>query len=88
MQNKVPILEGSGLVGTAAARSFVRAGWPVVAASWGHPELLKDANIEFVPMDLQDKEACAAACRKLKRVTRVGYTGVHELPGLVAGWSD
>ena len=78
----------SGLVGTAAAISFARAGWPVVAASRRRPELLDDANIEFVPIDLQDKEACALACRKLKGVTHVVYTAVYELPGLVAGWSN
>ena len=88
MQKKVLIVGASGLVGTAAAISFARAGWPVVAASRRCPELLDDANIEFVPMDLQDKEACAAACRKLKGVTHVVYTAVYELPGLVAGWSD
>ena len=66
MQKKVLIVGASGLVGTAAAISFARAGWPVIAASRRFPDLLNDANIEFIPMDLQDKEACAAACRKLK----------------------
>jgi nucleoside-diphosphate-sugar epimerase len=88
MQNKVLIVGASGLVGTAAAISFARAGWPVVAASRRRPELLNDANIEFVPMDLQDKEACAVACRKLQGITHVVYTAVYELPGLVDGWSD
>ena len=60
MQNKVLIVGASGLVGTAAAISFARAGWPVVAASRRFPELLNDANIEFVPLDLQDKEAAVS----------------------------
>ena len=88
MQKKVLVVGASGLVGTAAAISFARAGWQVVAASRRRPELLDDANIEFVPIDLQDQEACAAACQKLKGVTHVVYTAVYELPGLVAGWSD
>jgi nucleoside-diphosphate-sugar epimerase len=88
MQNKVLIVGASGLVGTAAAISFARAGWPVVAASRRRPELLNDANIEFVPMDLQDKEACAGACGKLQGITHLVYTAVYELPGLVDGWSD
>ena len=88
MQNKVLIVGASGLVGTAAAISFARAGWPVVAASRRRPELLNDSDIEFVPMDLQDKEACAGVCSKLQGITHVVYTAVYELPGLVDGWSD
>jgi nucleoside-diphosphate-sugar epimerase len=88
MQNKVLIVGASGLVGTAAAISFARAGWPVFAASRRRPELLNGADIEFVPMDLQDKEACAGVCRKLQGITHVVYTAVYELPGLVDGWSD
>ena len=88
MQNKVLIVGASGLVGTAAAISFARAGWPVVAASRRPPQLLNDANIEFVSMDLRDREACAEACRELTGITHIVYTAVYELPGLVAGWSD
>ena len=39
-------------------------------------------------MDLQDRDACAAACAKLRGITHVVYTAVYELPGLVDGWSD
>ena len=88
MQNKVLVVGASGLVGTAAAISFARAGWPVVAASRRYPQLLDDANIEFVAMDLQDKEACAEICQKLTGITHVVYTAVYELPGLVDGWSN
>lgn len=88
MQNKVLIVGASGLVGTAAAISFARAGWPVVAASRRPPQLLNDGNIEFVSMDLRDREACAEACRELTGITHIVYTAVYELPGLVAGWSD
>ena len=88
MQNKVLVVGASGLVSTAAATSFARAGWHVVAASRRYPELLDDANIDFVSMDLQDKESCAKICQKLTGVTHVVYTAVYELPGLVDGWSD
>ena len=88
MQHKVLIVGASGLVGTAAAISFAREGWQVIAASRRRPELLNHANIEFVAMDLQDKDACADACRKFQGITHVVYTAVFELPGLVNGWSD
>ena len=58
MQHKVLIVGASGLMGTAAAISFAREGWQVIAASRRRPELLNHANIEFVVMDLQDKDAC------------------------------
>ena len=88
MQKKVLIVGASGLVGTAAAISFARAGWPVIAASRRFPDLLNDANIEFVSMDLRDREACAEACRELSGITHIVYAAVYELPGLIAGWSD
>ena len=88
MQNKVLIVGASGLVGTAAAISFARKGWQVIAASRRRPELLDHANIDFAVMDLQDRDACASACAKLRGITHVVYTAFYELPGLVDGWSD
>ena len=88
MGQTVLVVGASGLVGTAACLSFARAGWRVIAASRRRPELLDHANINFLPLDLQDPNACAAACSELDAVTHVVYTAVYELPGLVAGWSD
>ena len=88
MPKKVLIVGASGLVGTAAANSFARAGWQVVAASRRRPDLLTHENIKFLALDLQDVDACAAACRDLNGITHIVYTAVYELPGLVNGWSD
>ena len=88
MPKKVLIVGASGLVGTAAANSFARAGWQVIAASRRRPDLLIHENIEFLALDLQDADACIQACRTLKGVTHIVYTAVYELPGLVEGWAD
>ena len=88
MQNKVLIAGASGLVGTAAAISFAREGWQVIAASRRPPELLDDPNIHHVALDLQDPAACAEVCAQLNGVSHLVYTAVFELPGLVNGWSD
>jgi nucleoside-diphosphate-sugar epimerase len=84
----VLIVGASGLVGTAAAIAFLDAGWDVVAASRRRPELLEGRRYRHLPLDLQDAAACRAAAVGLCDVTHVVYTAVHELPGLVKGWSD
>ena len=51
-------------------------------------DLLTHENIKFLALDLQDVDACAAACRDLNGITHIVYTAVYELPGLVNGWAD
>ena len=82
------IIGASGLVGTAAARSFAEAGWRVVTVSRRSPELLADLALEHLTLDLGDAAGCRAATRDLGSVTHVVYAAVHELPGLMPGWSD
>jgi nucleoside-diphosphate-sugar epimerase len=84
----VLIVGASGLVGTAAARAFAAAGWPVITASRRPPELLTRLGLAHLPLDLTDAAACRDAAGGLRDVTHVVYAAVHELPGLVAGWSD
>lgn len=87
----VLIVGASGLVGTAAANSFLAAGWRVIAASRRFPDLIDVAPghaFEHIRLDLQDANACRQACAKLGDVTHLVYTAVYELPGLVQGWSD
>jgi len=83
----VLIVGASGLVGTAAARSFQAKGWEVITASRRKPGLLSD-GLQHVSLDLKDREQCRSAVAKLKAVTHVVYTAVYEKPGLIEGWFD
>ncbi|MDH3642123.1 MAG: NAD-dependent epimerase/dehydratase family protein [Gammaproteobacteria bacterium] len=84
----VLVVGASGLVGTAAAHAFLDAGWRVIASSRRRPELLEGREYEFLPLDLQDRDACGDAASRLREVSHVVYTAVYELPGLIEGWSD
>ena len=84
----VLIVGASGLVGTAAARAFAEAGWSILTASRRSPELLHDLETVHLALDLKDAVACRDAASKLQNVTHVVYAAVHELPGLMPGWSD
>ena len=85
--SKVFIVGASGLVGTAAANSFINAGWEVVATSRRAPQFI-EGNYQHLPLDLTDTQACANALSTIKDISHVVYSAVFELPGLVAGWSD
>lgn len=84
----VLVVGASGLVGTAAARAFAGAGWRVITLSRRPPELLTDLALEHLAVDLRDAAACRTAAEGLRAVTHVVYAAVHELPGLMPGWSD
>ena len=87
--NRTALIVGaSGLVGTAAARAFAEAGWRTITLSRRTPELLADLGLEHVSLDLSDRAACRQAAAGLKEVTHLVYAAVHELPGLMPGWSD
>ena len=88
MTGTVLIAGASGLVGTAAAVEFAKAGWQVIALSRRVPELLEGLSIRHLALDLTDEAACRDAARTLGDVTHVVYTAVYELPGLMAGWAD
>ena len=87
MQNRhVLIVGASGLVGSAAANSFIAAGWQVTTASRRAPEWVT-GEYQHVTLDLTSESDCGAVAR-LGNITHLVYTSVYELPGLVAGWSD
>jgi nucleoside-diphosphate-sugar epimerase len=84
----VLIVGASGLVGTAAAKSFLDQGWQVITASRRSPELLAGRDFRHISLDLQDADACRQSVKGLRDVTHVVYTAVYELPGLIQGWAD
>jgi nucleoside-diphosphate-sugar epimerase len=87
-QPTVLVVGASGLVGTAAARSFAEDGWQVVTTSRRQPELLADLRLSHIALNLTDANACRDAARELRGVTHVVFAAVSEVPGLLPGWSD
>ena len=88
MSNKVLVTGASGLIGIAAIEKFLSAGWEVIGVSRRKPELFSGREIEFLSVDLRDREAARAAFEPLTGITHVAYTALHEKPELVAGWSS
>src|SRR5438445_6437219 len=85
---KVLITGASGLLGVAAIERFLDAGWDVVGVSRRKPELPSGRNIDFLSVDLRDREKARAAFEPLNDITHIAYTALHEKPELVAGWSS
>jgi nucleoside-diphosphate-sugar epimerase len=93
VRGEVLVVGASGLVGTAAANSFGRGGWPVTAVSRRRPETESTQNaggagFRHLPLDLRDRSACAAAVAALPAVSHLVYAASYEQPGLVSGWAD
>lgn len=88
MPGKVLITGASGLLGTAAAESFLDAGWEVIGVSRRKPELPSGREITSISVDLRDAEASRAAFEPLTGVTHIAYAAIYEKADLVAGWSS
>jgi nucleoside-diphosphate-sugar epimerase len=88
MAGTVLVAGASGLVGTACVDAFLDDGWDVVAVSRRTPEVFSDQPFRHLSLDLRDTASCRAAAADLGAVTHVVYTAVHELPGLVPGWTQ
>src|SRR5437899_10735442 len=86
--NKVLVTGASGLLGVAAVERFLCAGWEVVGVSRRKPELPSGRDVEFLSVDLRDKEKARFAFAPLTDITHIAYTAIHEKPDLVAGWSS
>ena len=85
----VLVFGASGLVGTAAASSFSRAGWRVITCSRRRATLLTQENHKHLQLDITDRARCLEVLTGLDEdVSHVVYAAVQELPGLIPGWSD
>lgn len=67
---------------------FLSAGWEVIGVSRRMPALPSGRKIEFLSVDLRDKGASRVAFGRLKDITHIAYTAIHEKTDLVAGWSS
>ena len=85
---KVVVAGSSGVVGQAAVKTFVAAGWDVIAVSRRAPDIAPSAQWQHLALDLLDTDACKHAAQAMSGVTHVVYAALHEKPGLVAGWRD
>ena len=90
MPEHVLIVGASGLVGSAAANSFLNSGWQVTTTSRRAPEWVDSSagRHQHVALDLTDADACRGFTEQCGDITHVVYAAVFELPGLIAGWSD
>ena len=84
----VLVAGASGLVGTAALERFLAGGADAIALSRRRPEIDSERPFRHLELDLRDADACREAAGSLREVTHVVLSAVHELPGLVAGWTD
>ncbi|WP_228001449.1 NAD-dependent epimerase/dehydratase family protein [Nocardia australiensis] len=87
-KNKVLVTGASGLLGVAAVEKFLDAGWDVIGVSRRRPKLPSGRDIQFLPVDLRDRQASHAAFRQLTDVTHIAYTAIYEKHELVQGWSS
>ena len=87
-KKKVLVTGASGLLGVAAVEKFLSAGWDVIGVSRRKPELPSGRNVQFLSVDLRDKDAARAAFEPLTDITHIAYTAIYEKPELVAGWSS
>lgn len=88
MRNTVVIAGASGVVGNAALDHYLEQGWDVVALSRRKPHTQSPRTFQHIPLDLRDAAACREALGGLRGISQLVYAALHELPGLVPGWSE
>ena len=84
-QRKVVVLGVTGLVGFAAAKRFGQDPlWDVVGGARRTPRPLD--GVEYLHVDLQDRDGTATTLGQLTDVTHLVYTALFEKDDVVAGW--
>ena len=88
MATKTVLVTGAtGLVGHAAMQHFAsEPGTRVIAVSRRQPG--ETFGARFLPVDLRDRDGCAAIFGAMPEVTHVVYAALYEKEGLVAGWRE
>lgn len=80
----VLIAGATGVIGSAAARRFVDAGWQVTALSRRDPNL--GPAVRHAAVDLTDAQSCRQLVASLPPVSHLVYAAVFEEDDLVSGW--
>ena len=88
MVNRVVIAGASGVVGNAALDHYLEQGWDVVALSRRKPHTQSTRTFLHIPLDLRDAAACREVLGGLRGISQLVYAALHEMPGLVPGWSE
>jgi nucleoside-diphosphate-sugar epimerase len=89
MKNKALVAGASGLIGVAASKAFLSAGWDVIGISRRRPNLPSGRDFDVISVDLRDEKATRQALSSLANVTHVAYTAINENANdLVSGWSN
>ena len=86
IRNRIIVAGASGIAGAATVRHFASLpDWDVIALSRRPPGSIPP-NVQFLPIDLTDREACLETLGDLDGVGYVAYTALHEQPDLLQGW--
>ena len=86
-KGKMLVIGARGIVGRSVIKYFSqRPYWEVIGVSRRKPEFGKDLN--WINLDLRDKESCEAHLAGLSDITHISYSAVYEKSNLTQGWSE
>lgn len=84
--NRILVAGATGIAGTATVQHFASLpGWEVIALSRRRP---LTPGVHHAPVDLTDRDQCAAVLAEFPGVTHLAYMALHEEDDLVQGWRE